>query len=316
MEYYRVSAMMKSTRYSFLFAGAMFVAACALGAELGQETAAGFGGFHSSELSALSDRHTSRMGAVALKMPSVTWVHGESDHFHFHFERGFLCQQFAIAAELFYGRIKEHLGIVEDSYERKGRIFVFIGTNSWEKFSSQVKLEKWTGAFQSENELFVTARANQTLDLSPEIPHEITHLVVKRFVGDVPLWLNEGIAEFEGARQRTLYLRTHVATKRFVIPPNYLPREQIIPLTDLTGMVDYPEDETKVEIFYTESELLVHYLYVECGGQERFLKFVKLQSQGLKFASSLDRIYGEKFRDLETFEESFAKYAASKTKSR
>ena len=172
------------------------------------------------------------------------------------------------------------------------------------------------GRVSSGNELFVTARANQNLDLSPAIPHEITHLVVKRFVGDVPLWLNEGIAEFEGARQRVLYLRTRVAAKTFVIPLNYLPPEQSIPLTDLTSMVDYPEDEAKVETFYTESELLVHYLFVECGGQEPFLNFVKLQSQGSKFGSNLHKIYGEQFRDMEAFEESFTKYAARKNKSR
>src|SRR5437870_3136075 len=110
----------------------------------GAESPADTGGFHLAEFGALSHQQMSRRGATALKMPEVKWIHGESDHFIYHFEEGFLCPQFAIATELFYWRIKEHLGITEDSYERKGSIFVFLGTNSWHEFSRQVKLEKWT----------------------------------------------------------------------------------------------------------------------------------------------------------------------------
>ena len=71
-----------------------------------------------------------------------------------------------------------------------------------------------------------------------------------------------------------------------------------------------------METFYAESELLVHFLFVECGGQGPFLRFVKLQSQGLKFASSLLQVYGERFRDVEAFENSFARYASRDRKPR
>ena len=247
-------------------------------------------------------------------MESVEWVHGESDHFVYHFEKGFLCPQFAAAAELFYGRIKENLGITEDSYERKAHIFVFLGTNTWHEFSQKNKLEKWTGSLHVGGELYVLARANQRLDRSEFVPHEITHLIVQRFVGNVPLWLNEGIAEFEGRRQRALYMRTHSPGKMVVVIPNSVPHDELVPLSELTGVVDYPDDETKTKTLYVESELLVHYLITDCGGTESFLKFVELQSQGLTFASAFRRIYGEKFRDLELFEDAFAKYASSTNK--
>lgn len=265
--------------------------------------------FRLVEFGELSDPHVSRLGNTALQMTSVVWQHAETDHFIFHFERGFLCQQFAIAAELFYDRIKTHLGVADDAYERKAQVFVFLGADSWRVFSRQINLEQWTGAFNSGNELFVTGRANQTVDRSSQVPHEITHLIVKRFVGDLPLWLNEGVAEFEGSRQRWLYLRQRVATKQFVMTYPSLPPAQFIPLVELTGRTDYPANDAEVRAFYAESELLVHYLYDECGGSAAFLKFLKLQSQGQRFATSFTEVYGGKFRDGPALEAAFTKFA-------
>lgn len=274
----------------------------------------GLGGYRTLEFNMLSDQNVSRRGAEVLKIDSVQWVHGESDHFIFHFEKGFLCPQFASAAELFYGRIKAHLGIAEDAYERKAHIFVFLSTNSWHQFTGKIKLEKWTGSFQSGNELFVQAPANQRLDRAPYVPHEITHLVVRRFLGDVPLWLNEGIAEYEGRQQRFVYMRTHSSGKIVVMRPNSVPRDEFMSLSELTGFVDYPDDETKIKTFYSESELLVQFLITKGGGTEPFLKFVELQSRGLTFASAFGTIYGEKFHNMELFEDAFAKYATSKNR--
>ncbi len=282
----------------------------------GDEPLGEFGRFQIAEFGQLSNQNLTQHGRVALRMESVSWVHGESEHFIIHFEKGFLCTQFALTAELFYRGIKTDLGIAEDSYERKAQIFVFLGTNSWREFSGEAKLEKWTGAFQSGNELFVTGRANQNLERTSSFPHEITHLIVKRFVGDVPLWLNEGIAEYEGMRQRVLYLRRHGGVdKRFVIPVNVVTREEFIPVAKLTVLVDYPEGEAEVRIFYAEAELLVHYLSLHCGGREMFLEFVRLQSRGLTFASAFKKVYGDKFRHLDEFERSFADYAALEQKT-
>jgi hypothetical protein len=189
-------------------------------------------------------------------------------------------------------------------------IFVFLGTNSWHEFTQNNRLEKWTGSSQSGGELFIQARANQRLDRSAFLPHEITHLIIQRFIGDVPLWLNEGIAEFEGHRQRAIYLRTHSPGKFVGLVANVVPRDELIPLSELTGFVDYLDDETKTKTFYLESELLVRYLIVKCGGNEPFLEFLKFHSQGLRFSSALRKSYGDRFENIEVFEEEFAKYAS------
>jgi len=291
-----------------------FIAAGMAWAEETDEPSPGYGGYRPIDTRQLSAQHVSRRGAEVLKMESVEWIHGESDHFVYHFEKGFLCPQFAAAAELFYGRIKDDLGIKEDSYERKAHIFVFLGAKSWHEFSVKNKLEKWTGSLHTRGELYVQAPANQRLDRSVYVPHELTHLIVQRFVGDVPLWLNEGIAEYEGRQQRFVYMRTHASGKIVVMVPSSVPHDEFIPLPELTGAVDYPGDEDKIKTFYNESELLVHYLITKCGGTESFLKFVELQGHGLSFATALDQVCGEKFPNVELFESAFTKYATTKNR--
>jgi hypothetical protein len=295
-------------------AGAVMASAIQLPAQDDGEPPVGLGAYRTVEFDRLSDRNVSRRGAEVLKLDSVQWVHGESDHFIFHFEKGFLCPQFASAAELFYGRIKQDLGIAEDSYERKAHIFVFLGTNSWQQFSTKIDLEKWTGSFQSGNELYVQAPANQRLDRAPYLPHEITHLVVHRFLGDTPLWLNEGIAEYEGRRQRVLYMRTHLPGRTVILTSRHLSREEMTPLNELTGRVDYPDEEAQLQIFYIESELLVHYLITECGGVDPFRRFVNLHSRGLTFPSARHEVYQEKFPNEDLFEKSFISYAVRSNK--
>jgi hypothetical protein len=263
------------------------------------------GDYRAAQFAELSDRHVSRRGELALQLPGVNWVHGESDHFIYHFEPGFLGPQFAVAAELFYRLAKQDLGITEDSFERKARIYVFLNEQTWTGFVGAARLDRWTGSLQAGNELFVCSRANQKLDLSPALPHEITHLVVRRFVGDLPLWLEEGVAQFAGRRARAHYVRTRM-NAQMRMPLGMVPRDEFIRLRELTGAVDYPADADRVKTFYLESELLVRFLRFQPGGAEAFLKFLRLQSQGRQFASALDQVYGRQFRDMDALERVFA----------
>jgi hypothetical protein len=136
------------------------------------------------------------------------------------------------------------------------------------------------------------------------MPHEITHLVVCRFLGgDTPLWLNEGLAEFEGIRCYRGYLKAR--KYELVGVPDRLDRSRYIPLKDLTSAVDYPRDAAEVTAFYIESHRLVAFLYYECGGMEPLMKFVKHLCNGARFGSALRDVYGSTGGNLDAFEEKF-----------
>ena len=94
------------------------------------------------------------------------------------------------------------------------------------------------------------------------IYHELVHLMVNNTVRGVPLWFNEGLAEY----YRTLQLGgdgQDVLVGRIHSPHVLLLREQFIPLDQLVA-VDHRSplynERAKTSIFYAESWALVHYL--------------------------------------------------------
>lgn len=251
----------------------------------------------------LSDRNVSRRGEDALRLKTVTWEHSETDHFIFHTETGYSVAQLASAAEMAYGAIKKDLGITQDSFERKCHIYVFLNPAVWQEFVRGCRLDARTGGWCTGRELFMVSRPHFKFQGST-LPHEITHLVVHRFVGgDTPLWLNEGLAEFEGIR----FYRGYLKARDYILTnvPDQLDRSRYIPLKDLTSAVDYPRSAEEVAAFYIESFRLVAFLYHQNGGMTPLMKFIELQSKGARFESAWREVYGGRFGDLAAFEDKF-----------
>lgn len=132
--------------------------------------------------------------------------------------------------------------------------------------------------------------------------HEYIHLVLALNLGRVPVWLNEGLAEF--------YERTEINRDEFVVG-NYHPgwwqvlqMNKPIPLATLVRM-DYNsepfKDQKQVDLFYAQSWLLVHYAMVGDEGQHRsqFVKFVQLLLQGLDQQAAFTQAFGTDYRGME-----------------
>ena len=259
----------------------------------------------------LSERTVSRMGDQALKMKSVKWQHGESDHFIFHAEAGFSIPQLAGATEGYYESIKRDLDIRQDTYQRKSHIYVFESEEAWREFARTTKLDAWTGGVCTGRELFFQARTHFKFQ-GNTLPHELTHLTLYRFVGgDIPLWLNEGFAEFEATRLYRAYLKARNYQLKGLSAR--LPKEQFIPLARLTSAIDYPARDEEVKAFYTQSERLVSFLYYNCGGITPLMKFIKVQSQGLTFEAACRDVYADigKWTDANRFENRFITFATT-----
>ncbi len=254
----------------------------------------------------LSERNVSRLGDVALKMPGMKWEHGETDHFIFHSEAGFTVPQLASFAERAYAGIKKDLGITEDSFERKCHIYVFLNEQAWRDFAKHGRLDAWTGGVCTGRELFFKSRPHFKFQ-GTTLPHELSHLVFYRFIGgDIPLWLNEGLAEFEGIRLYRGYLKARDYELKGV--PDRLDRARYIPLAQLTSAIDYPKTQEAVLAFYIESQRLVNFLYHEHGGMPPLMQFLKLSSKGARFESAWSEVYGKKYFKLQEFEDKFMAY--------
>ena len=152
------------------------------------------------------------------------------------------------------------------------------------------------GYFQATRAVnYVTFTVADGLDQLGIIYHEYVHLIVNNTLDNVPLWFNEGLAEYyrtfdvtDNGRQASLgrIQSSHVL----------LLREQFLPLDDLVR-VDHGSplynESNKASIFYAESWALVHYLLL--GENQKYAKhaaeFVSDLAGGVPFQKAcVDRL--------------------------
>ncbi len=95
----------------------------------------------------------------------------------------------------------------------------------------------------------------------PTIFHEYVHLLVGGTLADVPVWFNEGLAEYDSTYQ--MYGEREASLGRVKEEHVFDLRERFIPLTELLA-VDYRSplynEGERRGVFYAESWALVHYL--------------------------------------------------------
>jgi tetratricopeptide (TPR) repeat protein len=125
--------------------------------------------------------------------------------------------------------------------------------------------------------------------------HEYTHLQFKDFSQWMPVWLNEGLAEF--------FQNTEIRDKDVVVGEAsvnnilYLRQQNLIPLEVLFKVDDkspYYHEEDKGSIFYAEVWALTHYLYVtdKQKGTNKVGDYMTLLSKGEDPLTAAEKVFG------------------------
>ncbi|MGH9486630.1 MAG: DUF1570 domain-containing protein [Terriglobales bacterium] len=139
------------------------------------------------------------------------------------------------------------------------------------------------------------------------IYHEYTHYVFDRFRFPLPVWLNEGLAEFF---QTTQIYNSSAAVGR--VDPNHLQllrHERLIPLTQLFAVgFDSPDyhDQDQASIFYAESWALVHQLMLRDYTQHTHL--LRGYLQRLSQGGDADTIAAASFGNLDHLQKALQTY--------
>ena len=249
----------------------------------------------------MSDRDLSADGRAALQINRDAWKHAETEHFIYHFRDEKQAETVYVHAEGYYAWIKEIFGVENDPWKTKCQVYIFEDKALWEEFNKQPGTERLSGAeaYTNGTDLFIHL---EPFYLTPQkvLAHEITHIVVHRFLkGTLPLFLNEGFAEFMSYKALALQtggdeFRLHTV--------KMIPQEDFISVQELAQMRNYP---AKKEIFYQESELVVRYLLLN-NDRKKFYELLAQTASGTVFEDALNSIYE---KDLETFEPKFRTYA-------
>jgi tetratricopeptide (TPR) repeat protein len=161
------------------------------------------------------------------------------------------------------------------------------------------------GYFASHPDLNVIALGGGSTDV---VFHEFTHSFVGRNFHSLPMWLNEGMAEFHATFDADWQKGKSLMGRAPAARLNALRRGRFLPLKDI--VLATPADIAKmwkagepIEMFYAESWALVHYLHM--GRRENppgaFGKFVAAIERGTpaeqafqqSFNATIERIDGE-----------------------
>lgn len=212
--------------------------------------------------------------------PAGRWNELVTPHFRIFYYHPQLAARVANHLEYHWYQIQHSLAPTSFKGEWKIPCQVFIhpskqqylqttGMDPWSEGVSQ--LEHAPGRLKSHKiQLYQSA----PLLSSSIVPHELTHVLYPWFMkykGNLPLWLNEGLAMCSEPAFRQRY---RLRTIRMALRSG-----SAYPLSSLCSMRNYPSAEKEVEIYYAQSFAVVYFL-LQNFGKDRLWEFAGRAGKG------------------------------------
>jgi FimV-like protein len=184
-------------------------------------------------------------------------------------------------------------------------VIVFKNDDSYRPFKPT---ENTAGYFQSGSDVnYITLKLVKELHSEQDpftiIFHEYTHLLVKNTSGNVPIWFNEGLAEYYSTFSITddqkVVMGRPIASHVFLLREN-----KMLPLRTLFQVDQkspYYSESDKQSIFYAESWALMHYLILGKDGQRvtQMGKFLELLSANVAVEQAFQQAFAMSFESME-----------------
>ncbi len=181
-------------------------------------------------------------------------------------------------------------------------VVVFKSDDSYAPFKPGPNIAGYFQAGPDVNYITLTTEGRGQQDPFNVIFHEYTHLLVDNTFADVPLWFNEGLAEYYSTFTITddqkVRLGTPIGNHVFL-----LRESKMLPLRTLFE-VDHKSpyyNETKKQgIFYAQSWALMHYLIIGKAGKiEQLGKFMELLNAKTPLEQAFQQAFGTPMEVME-----------------
>src|SRR5215217_9242954 len=181
-------------------------------------------------------------------------------------------------------------------------VVVFKSDSSYGPFKPGPNVAGYFQPGSDVNYITLTTEVRGEQDPFSVIFHEYTHLLAENTFKDVPLWFNEGLAEyystFKITEDQKLALGTAIGNHVFL-----LRESKMLPLRTLFE-VDYKSphynETNKAGIFYAQSWALMHYLIIgKAGKVEQLGKFMELRSAQVPLDQAFQQAFGTSFELME-----------------
>jgi len=229
-------------------------------------------------------------------------------------------------AEIYYRQIALDLGYPRYSefwlWDKRVKIYLYPDHSSFLKATGQ---PEWSQGMADYGKKEIVGYNLSQVFLDSILPHEMAHLIFRDFVGfkgEIPLWLDEGVAQWAEKNKRA-YIKKLI--KKAYDEDRLLSLEDIMKLdirnirnkegvyvrstTSKTGepRVLFLSGDNLVSLYYLESVSLVGFL-IETFGSDSFSHFCRQLRDGKRINEALTSTYPNYIRNLEDLERRWRKY--------
>ena len=256
------------------------------------------------DISAEEVSHTGLLPAdlALLTDPGMNWKHLQTEHFIIHYNQKIFAAKVARMGEQFYEAIAHDLPDLQDRITPvRSHIFIFRQARDWQTMAANTPgLDPWAISFVRGQAMYLQefGAGAEKFNL---LAHEMTHLVFNRFLPvRLPLWLNEGLAEYYGEFAYRA-ARGLGQSKKTAFPP----LRHWTPLNELLTAQSYPAAPVEVGKFYDTSKYLTGYLLVKLP-RDQWDTFFDRVLAGESVLPALLTTYG--WADVTEMEKDFIKF--------
>ena len=271
-----------------------------------------------------------RIILILLLMPIIAvaqdWNILKSEHFIVYFsEDDSFASEVLDKAEKDYKRIAYELGYARYAnfwtWDNRVKIYIYPDKNSYLEVAYQ---PEWSEGMADYNNKAILSYSGSEDFLISILPHEMAHLIFRDFVGfegEIPLWLDEGVAQWEEEVDKNI-IKT--SARSFLIRKQFLSLQDLMKInlrvledpdkvylrsTSVAGEAGFLiiDGRSLVELFYLESASLVGFL-IERYGTDRFTEFCRQLRDGKDLEDALRSAYPNRLRSLEKLEERWIRY--------
>lgn len=241
---------------------------------------------------------------LAHTVKAQEWQEIKSEHFIVYFQGG---EQFAKdvlrQSETYYRKIASELGYQRYSgfwtWDNRVKIYIHPDRPS---FLAATNQPKWSQGVANYTKKEISSYAWSEGFLDALLPHEMTHLIFRDYVGfkgEVPLWLDEGVAQWMEPRKREAVKRV---IKQLSDQGKLLSLNQMMTLD-----IRQSNDSELVRIYYIQAVSLVSFLVTKYSAA-RFTNFCRQLRDGKSIVKSLTFAYPVSIRSIEEFQKKWLKH--------
>ncbi len=237
------------------------------------------------------------------------WKEIKGDHFIVMYLSDELhAKEVAHKAEGYYRKVADDIGYGRYSkfwsWENRVKIYIHPSKEAFQKATGQPAWSDGMAGIMADSSKEIHTIAGTEGFLDGVLPHEITHLIFRDFVGmsrRVPLWMDEGVAQWEEAERRQM--------ARYAIQ-DMVRRGDVMSIERLTQTdIRYETNPSaeRVAAFYIQAISLVDFLITTYGAGS-FTELCRNLRDGKSFEDSLRSAYRQSFETYDEMELRWRRY--------